>query len=96
MNHQQSELLSAEKSFNQSFSLQERKRDSVIKAILGEYILHIRRTKCQTIEIVPRWDKNWDMREPGEEEKRRGYLPSATRHLLLIRCGNNSYHGTQR
>ena len=95
MNHQQSEVWSAEKSSNQSFSLQERKRDSVIKAILSEDILHIRRTKCQTIENVSRWDKNWDMREPGEEEKRRGYLPSATRHLLLIRCGNNSYHGTQ-
>ena len=67
----------------------------MIKAILSEDILHIRRTKCQTIENVLRWDKNWDMREPGEEEKRRGYLPSATRHLLLIRCGNNSYHGTQ-
>ena len=25
------------------------------------------------------------MREPGEDERRRGYLPSATRHLLLIR-----------
>ena len=95
MNHQQSEVLSAEKSINQSFSLQERKRDSVIKAILSEDIIHTRGTKCQIIENVPRWDKNWDMREPGEEEKRRGYLPSATRHLLLIRCGNNSYHGTQ-
>ena len=32
-----------------------------------------------------RWERNWDLREPGEEERRRGYLPSATRHLLLIR-----------
>ena len=96
MNHLQSEVLSAQNSFNHSFSFQERKRDSVIKAILSENTIHIlRRTKCQTIENVSRWDKNWDMREPGEEEKRRGYLPSATRHLLLIRCGNNSYHGTQ-
>ena len=39
MNHLQSEVLSAEKSFNQSFSLQERKRDSVIKAILSEDII---------------------------------------------------------
>jgi len=42
----------------------------------------------------PKWDKNWDMREPGEEEKRRGYLPSATRHLLLIRHGQYNLSGT--
>ena len=95
MSHLQSEVLSAQNSFNHSFSFQERKRDSVIKAILSEDILHIRRTKRQTIEHVSRWDRNWDMREPSEEEKRRGYLPSATRHLLLIRCGNHPYHGTQ-
>ena len=34
---------------------------------------------------VLRWERNWDLREPGDEERRRGYLPSATRHLLLIR-----------
>ena len=33
-----------------------------------------------------RWDRNWDLREPGEDERRRGIFPTATRHLLLIRC----------
>jgi len=42
----------------------------------------------------PKWERNWDLREPGDEERRRGYLPSATRHLLLIRHGQYNLSGS--
>jgi len=42
----------------------------------------------------PKWDRNWDLREPGEDERRRGIFPTATRHLLLIRHGQYNLQGT--
>jgi len=45
-------------------------------------------------ESHPKWERNWDLREPGENERRRGFLPTATRHLLLIRHGQYNLQGT--
>ena len=61
--------------------LQEPRRDFVTKAIQSEQI----EGRWMLRKSFLRWERNWDLREPGENERRRGFLPTATRHLLLIR-----------
>jgi len=43
---------------------------------------------------VRRWDSNWDRREAGEGDRKNNNLPTATRHLLLIRHGQYNLNGT--
>lgn len=82
------ELLNSEKKLGLS------KECSSRKATPPVWLKNLRAEEGFCDESHPKWERNWDLREPGENERRRGFLPTATRHLLLIRHGQYNLQGT--
>jgi len=82
------ELLNSDKKLGLS------KECSSRKATPPVWLKNLRAEEGFCDESHPKWERNWDLREPGENERRRGFLPTATRHLLLIRHGQYNLQGT--
>jgi len=51
-------------------------------------------TKQSNPQQFPKWDQNWDLREPVADPNNNLKLPTASRHLILIRHGQYNLSGT--
>merc|ERR1719278_2290698 len=50
-------------------------------------------TKQWNPQQFPKWDQNWDQREPVADPNNNVKLPTASRHLILIRHGQYNLAG---
>lgn len=44
--------------------------------------------------LHPKWDSNWDRRKPSQDDANNNNLPTATRHIILIRHGQYNLQGS--